>query len=220
MTLTGGTHPGSIAGVIERWSGAPAAVPDAAQPAPSPLDRHRRPLTALFAILAVIGAALWLARQPVSPPVTIPTPAAGPRTLKVHVAGAVAKPGLYDLADGARVDDAIAAAGGALPTADAGRLNLALRVRDGQQLVVPAAAPTPAPAAASAPKPSASGRVNLNTATQAELETLPGIGPVTAKKILDHRQVNGPFQSPQELKDARLVNNATWTRLADLVDAP
>jgi competence protein ComEA len=199
--------------VIERWSGAPAAVPGSAQPA-SPLERHRLPLTAFFAVMAVLGAALWLARQPVAPPITVPTPAAGPRVLKVHVTGAVAKPGLYDLADGARVDDALAAAGGVLPTADAQRLNLALRVRDGQQLVVPSVAPVAAKPAAT------NGRVNLNTATQAELESLPGIGPVTAKKILDHRQAKGPFQSAEELKEARLVTNAAWTRLAELVEAP
>jgi competence protein ComEA len=199
--------------VIERWSGAPAPAHPAA--APSPLERHRLPLTAFFALLAVLGAALWLARQPVAPPITIPTPAAGPRVLKVHVVGAVARPGLYELADGARVADALAQAGGALPSADPARLNLALRLRDGQQLVVPAAAPA-APAAAGPP----SGRVNLNSASQAELESLPGIGPVTARKILDHRQAKGPFQSPQELRDARLVTNATWSRVAELVDAP
>jgi competence protein ComEA len=199
--------------VIERWSGAPA--PSHPTAAPSPLERHRLPLTAFFTLLAVLGAALWLARQPVAPPITIPTPAAGPRVLKVHVVGAVARPGLYELADGARVADALEQAGGALPTADAARLNLALRLRDGQQLVVPAAAPA-APAAAGPP----SGRVNLNSASQAELESLPGIGPVTARKILDHRQAKGPFQSPQELRDARLVTNATWSRVAELVDAP
>jgi competence protein ComEA len=199
--------------VIERGSGAPAPSHPAA--APSPLERHRLPLTAFFALLAVLGAALWLARQPVAPPITIPTPAAGPRVVKVHVVGAVARPGLYELADGARVADALAQAGGALPTADAARLNLALRLRDGQQLVVPAAAP----AAPGAAKPS-NGRINLNNASQAELESLPGIGPVTARKILDHREAKGPFQSPQELKDARLVTNATWARLAELVDAP
>jgi competence protein ComEA len=202
--------------VIERWSGAPAPLPGAPS-ATSPLERHRRPLTAFFALMAVIGAALWLARQPVAPPITIPTPAAGPRLLKVHVAGAVAQPGLYQLADGARVADALAAAGGALPNGDAARLNLALRLRDGQQLVVPATVPPAAPAAA---KPAPTGRVNLNTATQAELESLPGVGAVTARKILDHRQASGPFQSAEELRDARLVTNATWTRLAELVDAP
>jgi competence protein ComEA len=200
--------------VIERWSGAPA--PSHPTAAPSPLERHRLPLTAFFTLLAVLGAALWLARQPVAPPITIPTPAAGPRVLQVHVVGAVARPGLYELADGARVADALEQAGGALPTADAARLNLALRLRDGQQLVVPAAA---APAAPGPARPSG-GRVNLNNASQAELESLPGIGPVTARKILDHRQAKGPFQSPQELKDARLVTNATWTKLAELVDAP
>ena len=198
--------------MIERWSGAPApAHPSAAQ---SPLERHRLPLTAFLAVLAVLGAAWWLARQPVAPPVTIPTPIAGPRMLKVHVTGAVAQPGLYELTDGARVADALAAAGGPLSAADASRLNLALRVRDGQQLVVPTTAPVVAA------KPATGSRVNLNTATQAELESLPGVGAVTARKILDHRQARGPFQSAEELRDARLVTNATWTKLAELVDAP
>lgn len=214
--------------MIERWTGAPApAIGRAA--APSPLERHRLPLTAFFALLAVLGAAVWLARQPVAPPIAIPTPLAGSRLIKVHVTGAVAQPGLYELADGARVADALDLAGGALQTGDATRLNLALRLRDGQQVAVPSTAmpasvaqPTTVMAARPGrlPTPHSGARVNLNSATQADLELLPGIGPATAKKILDYRQEKGPFQTPQELKDARLVTNAAWTRLAELVDAP
>jgi competence protein ComEA len=189
----------------------------AGEPVRSPIERYRLPLTALFALLAVLGVAIWLARQSVAPTISIPTPVAGPRLLKVHVTGGVARPGLYELTDGARVADALEQAGGALASADATRLNLALRLRDGQQVVVPNSA---APPPASAPGAASGARVNLNRATQAELETLPGIGPATAKKILDHRQEKGPFQSPQELRDARLVTTATWAKLAELVDAP
>jgi competence protein ComEA len=232
--------------VLERWSGAPApGLPEPGGRPPSPIDRHRLPLTALLVVLLVLGGALWLARLPLRPPVAIPTPAAAARVVKVHVVGAVARPGLYELPEGGRVADALEQAGGVLPLADVARLNLALRVRDGQQVVVPTlATATPALTASDAPSsapaagyPAAGSRVapgratrvptphpgapiNLNRATQEELEALPGIGPATARRILDHRQRQGPFQSTDELRTARLVTPATWERIKELVAAP
>jgi competence protein ComEA len=113
------------------------------------------------------------------------------------------------------------------------RLNLALRLRDGQQVVVPTlatATPTAADAAAGAapaagrvgrvPTPHPGAPINLNRATQAELEALPGVGPVTARRILDHREREGPFQSAEELRSARLVTPPTWERIRELVAAP
>jgi competence protein ComEA len=222
--------------VLERWSGAPAAGADVpGDRGASPVDRHRLPLTALLLVVLVLGAAVWLARLPVRAPVVVPTPAAAARIVKVHVVGAVARPGLYELPDGGRIADALERAGGALPAADLARLNLALRLRDGQQVVVPALA-TATPEAADAlvgaagpaavkgatrvPTPHPGAPVNLNRATREELEALPGVGPVTAGRILDHRERRGPFQSTEELRTARLVNASTWERIRELVAAP
>ncbi|KIC65608.1 ComEA family DNA-binding protein [Pseudarthrobacter phenanthrenivorans] len=132
----------------------------------------------------------------------------------VHVAGAVAKPGVVRLQQGSRVEDAIAAAGGATPEADPNRLNLALVVDDGQKIHVPlqgeplAAAPDAAESAASGGDGSGShpagsgppgGKVNLSTADVAMLDTLPKVGPVLAQRIVDWRKEHGPFRSVEEL---------------------
>ncbi|HEY3109316.1 MAG TPA: SLBB domain-containing protein, partial [Chloroflexota bacterium] len=107
---------------------------------PGPLDRWKRPGVILFLALATVGAARWLGSPGAGQPVALPTIAASARPareLKVHVTGAVVQPGLYTFADGLRVADAIDQAGGLAEGADVGRLNLALRLQDGQQLVVP-----------------------------------------------------------------------------------
>ncbi|WP_319803496.1 helix-hairpin-helix domain-containing protein [Planctomonas psychrotolerans] len=135
--------------------------------------------------------------------------AAPPATFFVHVLGAVTRPGLYDVADSARVIDAIAAAGGLTDAADPARVNLARRIGDGEQLYVPAMGeevppelqPPPAvtrstPGAASGGPP---GLVNLNSATVAELDTLPRIGPALAQRILEWREANGRFASVDDL---------------------
>src|SRR5688572_3690748 len=112
-----------------------------AEPAPA-APRWKMPLTVVLVGLAAVGAALWLlwsqspVRQPVALPTIAPEPRA-PRELKVHVTGAVAAPGVYALADGARVSDLLQRAGGPAEGADVARLNLAAPLRDGQQVVVP-----------------------------------------------------------------------------------
>lgn len=126
---------------------------------------------------------------------------------KVHVAGAVEKPCLYELSGDARVSDAIQAAGGATEDADPGQLNLAERVVDGAKIHVPEKGEVlPAPlvqqpeASASQGKKAAPGEpVSLSTATQAELESVPGIGPVTAQRIIQRRAETGGFKSVDEL---------------------
>lgn len=131
----------------------------------------------------------------------------------VHILGEVTRPGLYELRDGDRGVDAVAAAGGFTPTADAAALNLARFVSDGEQIVVPAAgagAPT-------APGVSPDGRVNLNTADAATLDTLPGVGPATAAKILAWRESNGRFESVEDLLDVGGIGEAKWEGLRDLV---
>lgn len=159
----------------------------------------------------------------------VATSAPDPARILVHAAGAVRSPGLYELADGARVADLVAAAGGGRDDADLDRLNLAEPLVDGSRVEVPvvgeeiagplvtgpgaagvAGSGSPTPATAPA-------LVDLNTATAAELESLPGVGPATAQAILDHRAANGPFTSVDGLLDVRGIGEAKLAALRDLV---
>jgi competence protein ComEA len=134
--------------------------------------------------------------------------------LVVSVVGLVARPGLVTLPPGSRVADAIEAAGGLLPEADPASVNLAAVVSDGQQVAVgvPGTAPGAAGGAA-AP----GGKIDLNSATAADLDALPGIGPVLAQRIVDHRMQHGPFRSVDELDDVPGIGPAIFGELADLV---
>ena len=141
----------------------------------------------------------------------------------VHVAGAVAKPGVYDLAADARVIDAIEAAGGGVPDADLNRLNLAAKVADGQRVLVQRVgevAPAGPPAGGTGGTGSTadpSGLVNLNSATQPELEALPGIGPTLAEAIIAERERRGGFRSVNELRDVRGIGEKRFADLKDKV---
>jgi competence protein ComEA len=139
-------------------------------------------------------------------------------TLAVHVAGRVRRPGLRDLPGGSRVADAIEAAGGAAPGADLDRLNLARRLTDGEQVLVPARGePLPAGAAAGEGTGGApAGPVDLNTATAEQLETLPGVGEVTAERIIAYR-TRHPFRSVADLRQVEGIGERRMELLADLV---
>jgi competence protein ComEA len=139
------------------------------------------------------------------------------RRLLVHVVGAVRTPGLYRLDDGSRIDDAIRAAGGPKPKADLDAINLAAPVADGQQVIVPVRGRGTA-SAGPASSGAAAGPVHLNTATLEELDTLPGIGPVTAQKILDYRDEHGAFSSVDELDAVPGIGPARLAELQKLVD--
>jgi competence protein ComEA len=144
--------------------------------------------------------------------------------MTVHVAGAVAKPGVYDLAAGARVIDAIEAAGGGVPDADLNRLNLAAKVADGQRVLVqrvgeaaPAGPSTGGTSGIGGGSADPSGLVNLNSATQPELEALPGIGPTLAEAIIAERDRRGGFRSVNELRDVRGIGEKRFADLKDKV---
>jgi competence protein ComEA len=137
------------------------------------------------------------------------------RTLVVDVVGAVRRPGLVRLPPGARVADAVAQAGGLGPKAERSAVNLAAPVSDGQQVVVPRRGSAPVGAAAPGASPAAAPTepVSLSTASLEELDALPGVGPVTAQKIVAYRQEHGAFRSVDEL-DA--IPGIGPSRIADL----
>lgn len=137
----------------------------------------------------------------------------------VHVSGAVARPGVYELPEGSRANDAIAAAGGALEDADPNALNLARVLSDGEQVVVPTVQESEQQdyADATGQTSGLSGKVNINTASAEQLDTLPGVGESTAQKIIDDREENGPFSSPEDLKRVSGIGEKKYEDLADLI---
>ena len=188
---------------------------------------------ALLAAAAAVG--VWATRPPGDPvEVSLPyassttAPAATvstdePAVVVVHVAGAVARPGVYALAAGARVVDAVSAAGGLAEGADDRRLNLAAPVADGQRVYVPREGeelPPDAAAASAGGDPGAaagSALIDLNTADEGALDALPGVGPATAAAIVEHRQRIGRFTSVDQLLDVRGIGEAKLEALRDLV---
>lgn len=131
----------------------------------------------------------------------------------VHILGAVERPGLYELREGDRAIDAVAAAGGFLDTADQAQLNLARFVVDGEQIVVSLVGEVPEGPAGS----TASGKVNLNTADAAALDTLPRVGPAMAARIIAWREANGRFTAIEDLMSVTGIGDKTFEGLKDLV---
>jgi len=153
---------------------------------------------------------------------SVAAPVAPPRVSRgvvvVHVVGGVRRPGLYRLPLGSRVADAVRRAGGPTRRADTQLVNLAAPLADGTQVVVPLRQPPPSAGGTSAAAGIApSGPVHLNTATLEELDALPGVGPVTAQKILDYRQQHGAFSSVDELDAISGIGPARLEQLRELV---
>jgi competence protein ComEA len=151
-------------------------------------------------------------------PGTSAAPTQPPTEVVVAVAGKVARPGLVRLPAGSRVDDAVRAAGGVAAGADVGLLNLARRLVDGEQVLVgvdppPGAAPATGPAEAGGP-------VDLNSATVADLDALPGIGPVLAQRIVDWRTEHGRFTSVEQLREVTGIGESKYADLAAEVTVP
>ena len=151
----------------------------------------------------------------VSPPADVATSRAGQAAIVVDVAGKVRRPGLYRMGPGARVDDAVRAAGGALPGVDLAGLNLAALLVDGQQVAVGvAAAPAAGGVTGGGMSPGATaGPVHLNSATLEQLQALPGVGPVLAQHIVDFRSAHGGFTSVAQLNDVPGIGDAKFAAL-------
>jgi competence protein ComEA len=187
------------------------------------VERRRAIAVALLGAVVLIVAVRHLASarapsaataQAAAALVTAPAPAPS-KLLVVHVVGAVRRPGLYRFSQGSRVADAVRRAGGATRHADLTAINLAAEMADGLQVVVPRRQAPGAPAAAGPEAPA--GPVHLNTATLEQLDALPGVGPVTAQKILDYRTENGGFTSVDDLDAVSGIGPARLDSLRDLV---
>ncbi len=185
---------------------------------------------ALYVLLGVMagfvlaGVLVFVSRAPAGEPIVLrPAPTSVP--IAVHVIGAVPRPGLYSFPEGARVQTAIDAAGGLLAEADAGALNLAALLEDGQQLEIPYQAgsePTDTvdlPSSETAtpnPNPDVD-LININTATLEELDALPSIGATTAQKIIDYRELHGPFTTIEDIMNVSGIGPATFDEIKDLI---
>lgn len=194
-----------------------ADAPDPGSPSPFAIPTVPRRVLAIAAaaVLLIAGVVAWLS-WPRPEAITEPTevitggPAPAMTLLVVSVAGNVRHPGLVEVPPGSRVADAIEAAGGVTDPADLGLLNLARKVVDGELIVVGATGTTSAGAQGAGP-------INLNAATVTDLDTLPGVGPVLAQRIVDYRDANGGFASVEELRQVDGIGAARFEDLKDRV---
>jgi competence protein ComEA len=202
------------------------------------IKQHWKPfLFGLCVGLLSVPLILVLNQRPTGIPITLlpPPPTITPVPLRVHVTGAVNAPGVYQLPKTSIVQDAIDAAGGFSENADVSGLNLAGLLNDGQKLFIPElpptapptpttgpGTPTPTPAAQTTQPPNnpttnTGQLININTATQAELEFLPRIGPAIAQRIIEYRTLNGPFTSIEQIKNVKGIGEATFNAIKDFI---
>jgi len=173
----------------------------------------------------LLAGGIWLTARPPQGETVELRPAPTPKPVRVHIAGAVVRPGVYELPEDSRVLDAVEAAGGFVAEADKTALNLAAIVDDAERLDIPYVAGfTPEAESGfvviSTGTPSSSlgeGLVDINTASLEELDSLPGIGPTTAQRIIDYRNENGPFGSIEDIVNVSGIGPATYEELKDLI---
>lgn len=170
------------------------------------------------ALTLAIGAGVWFGSRSSTPDVLASSSGVSyttvPEAIVVHVSGAVNRPGLVTVPPLARVADVIAGAGGATAGADLGGLNLASSVRDGDQIVVPLVG------VATLPGRATDRGIDINRATAAELEDLPGVGPVLAGRIIAYRELHGSFAEVEDLLDVGGIGEAKLAAMRDAIAAP
>ena len=180
--------------------------------------RRGLPVLVAIAVIAALAAGFVVLRarphEVVAPPATVGSAAPGSgAVVVVDVAGKVRHPGIVRLPLGSRVDDAVRAAGGPLPGASYDGLNRARKLTDGEQVLVG----VPPPAGSTAPGAAGDGRVDLNIADLAALDSLPGIGPVLAQKILDWRTEHGRFASVDQLREVSGIGESKFAAVKNKV---
>lgn len=186
------------------------------------LEDHKIPVFVVVGLLIAAAATFFALRWRAPAPVVIEPPPATvtPGPIQVYVSGAVAKPDVYSLPNGSIVKDALEAAGGATSDADLNHVNLAQALKDGQQVYVPkiGEVPTPAPTSAKGtPGTVVTGPININTATQDELDSLPHIGPAIAARIIDYRTKHGPFARIEDIKNVQGIGPSIFDAIKDLI---
>lgn len=190
------------------------------QPMNDWIERNRGYIIVLLLSLILNGGlVLLLLRPPASEIKIVPrTPTPPKTTVRVFVSGSVVAPDVYELPIDSLVQDAIQAAGGHAPEADLHQINLARQVKDQEQIFVPCRAAEPDPSEGAPPVPVATpGKINLNTATAADLESLPNIGPALAQQIIEYRAENGSFSSPEDIKKVHGIGDTTYERIKDRI---
>ncbi len=189
------------------------------------LERNRSViLVALCAVIVAGLVILVLQRRDGPRPLELrfDDPTLDGTAIQVYVTGAVARPGVYSLHDCDRIADALAAAGGATDEADAASLNLAERVHDEGQVVVRSRSSVAGASVTASPSPTtaplaAGQKIDINSASAAELDKLPGIGAVYSHRIVDSRQSAGAFHSTDELVSRKVIPSATYNKIKDLI---
>lgn len=170
----------------------------------------------IIALAAVVAAGItWFAFERQNGPgalvIDLPsTVEEGP--IEVYITGAVAEPGVYEVEPGDRVIDVLYEAGGQTDDADLEAINLALRLHDEDQIVIPRIGESGSNVAGAA-----AGKININTASAAELDALPGIGEVYSEQIVVSRETNGPYVSGDELVERQVIPRGTYERIRDLI---
>jgi competence protein ComEA len=191
-------------------------------------DDQRNAVLIVFGAFIAVGAVFFALAQGQSselpetliPTVTTPSVPEIVEVLIVDVSGRVRKPGVYSLDKGSRAIDALNLAGGALPGVNLGDINLAHLLFDGEQIIVGAPRVTYSSGSRGAAKvkaPTVASPLSLNSATLAQLDTLPGIGPVMANRIFAYRKLNGPFILIDDLKKVSGIGDATFAEISKLV---
>lgn len=185
-------------------------------------------LIGLLAGFILAGALFIVTRMPSGEPVKL-LPSPTQPSITIQIIGEVVHPGVYSFTQGSRVQDAVDAAGGLLSTANTTAVNLAAKLEDGQQVTIPSQSgaltnssslsnPSNAPfLVLTTPTVAAANLLNINTASLAQLDTLPGIGPTTAQKIIDYRTQHGPFQKIEDIMNVSGIGPSTFDNIKTLI---